>query len=209
MIEFYTWATPNGRKVAIMLEEAGLPYTVHPIDITGGAQRAASYLKLNPRGKIPVIVDRENGMVLSESGAILYYLADKVKRFLPSDRTGRWKALEWMMFQMAHVGPMLGQVHHFVRFNPGKSEYAEQRYLNEAMQLYSMLDARLEDEQFLAGDYSIVDMATWPWIARFDWQTMDLNAFPGVKRWYCEIAGRPAVQAAWQVPPSNQPLPMP
>lgn len=192
-----------------MLEESGLSYTVHPVDITSGAQRAASYLELNPKGKIPLIVDRENGMVLSESGAILYYLADKAERFLPSDRAGRWEALEWMMFQMAHIGPMLGQVHHFVRFNQGKSEYAERRYLDEAMRLYSVLDARLEGERYLAGDYSIVDMATWPWIARFDWQTVNLDAFPHVKRWYCEIAGRPAVQAAWQVPPSDQPLPLP
>lgn len=209
MIDLYTWPTPNGRKISIMLEETGLPYTVHPIDIGKGDQHAESYLAMNPNGKIPVITDHETGTTLSESAAILLYLSDKTGHFMPDDSRERWAALEWLMFQVAHVGPMLGQVHHFTRFNPGIAPYAEERYLKEALRLYRVINTRLEGRDYLAGDYSIVDMATWPWIARFNWQTIDLSDYPNVMRWYLDIAVRPAVQRAWHVPPSDQPIPMP
>ncbi|MXZ81509.1 MAG: glutathione S-transferase [Gammaproteobacteria bacterium] len=209
MIDLYTWSTPNGRKISIMLEETGLPYTVHPIDIGKGDQHAESYVAMNPNGKIPVITDHDTGTTLSESAAILLYLSDKTGRFMPEDSRERWATLEWLMFQVAHVGPMLGQVHHFTRFNPGTAPYAEERYLKEALRLYKVINTRLEGRDYLAGDYSIVDMATWPWIARFNWQTIDLSDYPNVRRWYLDIAARPAVQKAWHVPPSDQPIPMP
>ena len=209
MIDLYTWSTPNGRKVSIMLEELGVDYTVHPVNIGQGEQHSENFRALNPNAKIPVIVDRDNDRVLSESGAILFYLADKHDRFGPRDDDEKWTMLEWMMFQMGHVGPMFGQVHHFTKYNAGKSQYAEERYLGIARGLYEKLDLRLASNEYLVGQYSIVDIATWPWVGRFNWQTIDLNDYPNVRRWYVEIAGRPAVQAGWQVPPSDQPLPMP
>ena len=209
MIDLYTWSTPNGRKVSIMLEETGLPYNVIPVNIGYDEQYEPSFTEKNPNNKIPAIVDRDNDdFTLAESGAILYYLAEKAGQFLPPEEL-RWETLQWMMFQMSHIGPMFGQVHHFVRHNPGKAPYAEQRYYDEAERLYDVLDQRLEDHEYLVGDYSIVDIATWPWTARFDWQTIDLNEFPNVKRWYLAIAARPAVQAGWNIPPSDQGIPMP
>ena len=208
MIDLYTWSTPNGRKISIMLEETGLPYTVHAVNIGRGDQHQADFSAMNPNEKIPVIVDHDNGMTMSESAAILYYLAEKTGKFLPPE-SEKWYALELMMFQMGHIGPMFGQVHHFTRFNPGKAPYAEDRYLAEAKRLYQVLDTRLHGEDYLVGDYSIVDIATWPWVARFNWQTIDLNQYPNVKRWYLSIAARPAVQKGWDVPPSDQPLPIP
>ena len=209
MIDFYTWSTPNGRKISIMLEETGLEYKVIPVNIGNGDQYSESFIAKNPNGKIPVIVDHEAGVTLSESGAILFYLADKTGKFLPADEIERWHALEWMMFQMGHIGPMYGQVHHYTKFNPGKVPYAEERYMNEAKRLYSVLNSRLQGREYIVGAYSIVDMATWPWIARFNWQNIDLNDYPEVVRWYLSVADRPAVQRAWNVPPSDQPLPMP
>ncbi len=211
MIDLYTWSTPNGRKISIMLEESGLPYNVHAIDIGKGDQHAESFLAMNPNGKIPVIVDQDNGKTVFESSVILIYLANKTGRqFLPEDHSEQyWITLQWLMFQVAHVGPMLGQVHHFTRFNPGIAPYAEERYLNEGLRLYKVMDAHLERHEFLAGNYSIADMATWPWIARFNWQTVDINEYPNVLRWYLSIAKRPAVQRAWNIPPSDQPMPMP
>ncbi len=211
MIDLYTWSTPNGRKISIMLEETGLPYTVHPIDIGKGDQYAESFLTMNPNGKIPVIIDRDNGKTVFESAVILMYLANKTGgQFLPKDYSSRyWSIMQWLMFQIAHVGPMLGQVHHFTRFNPGVAPYAQERYLNEALRLYKILDTHLIDREFLAGDYSIADMATWPWVARFNWQTVDIAMYPNVLRWYLAIAERPAVRKGWDVPPSDQPIPMP
>lgn len=209
MIDFYTWSTPNGRKVSIMLEETEMPYKAIPININQGDQDDADFRALNQNGKIPVIVDHDTGTTLSESGAILFYLADKSGQFLSANEKTRYETLQWMMFQMAHLGPVCGQVHHFTRFNPGKSEYAEQRFLTEAKRLYSVLDQRLSDKEFIVDDYSIVDMATWPWIARYNWQTIDLNDYDNLKRWYVSIARRPAVQKAWQVPPTDQPLLIP
>lgn len=209
MIELYSWTTPNGRKVSIMLEELGLPYTAHAIDITKGEQHQPEFLKLSPNNRIPAIVDTETDVTMMESGAIMIYLAEKTGKFLSTDFKTRLKQLEWLMWQMGGVGPMFGQVHHFVKYNPGKAPYAEERYLNEAKRLYGVLDKRLGEVEYMAGDYSIADIATWPWTARFDWQTIDLNEYPNVKRWYLAIAERPAVQKGWDVPKKVQEIPMP
>jgi len=209
MIDLYTWITPNGRKVSIMLEEIGLPYTVHPIDITAGDQHDPEFLKISPNNRIPAVVDHDTGIAMMESGAILLYLAEKTGMLLPSDARARWKAIEWLMWQMGGVGPMLGQAHHFLRFNKGKSEYAEERYGTEAQRLYRVLDRRLGDTEYLAGDYSIADIATWPWISRFEWQDIDMHAYPNVERWYVAMAERPAVQRGYHVPKTVNDVPMP
>ena len=209
MIDLYTWSTPNGRKVSIMLEEVGLPYAVHPIDITKDEQFQPHFLEIAPNNRIPAIVDHETGIAMMESGAILMYLAEKTGSLLATDPETRWKTIEWLMWQMGGPGPMLGQVHHFVRFNPGKAPYAEERYTKEAKRLYGVLDRRLADHDYVSGDYSIADIAIWPWISRFEWQQIDLNAFPNVKRWYVAIAGRPAVQRGYDVPKKVSDIPMP
>ena len=198
MIELYTWSTPNGQKASIMLEECGLPYNVHPVNISKDEQFAPDFLKISPNNKIPAIVDTDTGYSVFESGAILIYLAEKTGRFLPQEPKLRYQTLEWLMFQMGGVGPMLGQAHHFLRFNPGKAPYAEERYGNEAKRLYGVIDRRLADSRFLAcHDYTIADIATWPWIARHEWQGVRLDDFPGVRRWYDEIRARPAVQRGY------------
>jgi len=209
MIDLYTWTTPNGRKVSIALEEFGLPYTVHPIDIGKDEQFKPDFLKISPNNRIPAIIDRDNNMSLFESGAILIYLGDKTGKLLPKDGEARYRVIEWLMWQMGGVGPMIGQAHHFLRQNPGKAPYAEERYHKEALRLYGVLDRRLEGRDFMAGDYSIADIATWPWISRFEWHKVDLNQFPNVKRWYVSIAKRPAVQKGYQVPKDAGPVPMP
>ena len=207
MFDLYTWTTPNGRKISIALEELGLPYEVHPIDIGKGEQFHPDFLKLSPNNRIPAIVDRDNGLHLMESGAILIYLAEKTGRLMPREK--RYRIIEWLMWQMGGPGPMLGQVHHFVKYNKGKAPYAEERYLKEAHRLYGVLDRRLADHAFVADDYSIADIAIWPWISRFEWQTIDLNQYPNVKRWYLAIAARPAVQRGFHVPKKVQDIPMP
>jgi GST-like protein len=209
MIDLYTWTTPNGRKISILLEELGMPYTVHSIDIGKDDQFQPDFLKISPNNKIPAIVDSDNGMSLMESGAIMIYLADKAGKLLPKDGEGRYRAIEWLMWQMGGAGPMLGQVHHFAKFNPGKAPYAEDRYLNEAARLYGVLDKQLGQNAFVAGEYSIADIAIWPWISRFEWQQIDLAKYPNVKRWYEEIAARPAVQRGYHVPKQVGEIPMP
>jgi len=209
MIDLYTWNTPNGRKVSIMLEEIGLSYNVRPVDIGKGEQHSPEFLKISPNNKIPAIVDHDNGLALMESGAILMYLAQKSGRLLPAGGEPYWRVIEWLMFQIGNAGPMMGQTHHFVKYNPGLSEYAEQRYLAENRRLYGVLNARLAEREFLADTYSIADIATWPWIARFDYQTMDLNDYPNLRRWYLGIAERPAVQTGYHVPAEVQSIPMP
>jgi GST-like protein len=209
VIDLYTWTTPNGRKVSIALEEMGLPYRAHPIDIGKDEQFAPDFLKIAPNNRIPAIVDNDTGLSLMESGAILIYLADKTGKLLARDGEDRYRAIEWLMWQMGGPGPMLGQVHHFVKYNKGKSEYAEGRYLKEARRLYGVLDRRLEGRAFVAGDYSIADIAIWPWISRFEWQTIDLNAYPNVRRWYLAIAARPAVQKGYKVPKDVGDIPLP
>ena len=205
MIELYTWGTPNGRKVSIMLEECGLPYNIHKINIgTNIDQFTADYLKINPTGKIPAIVDPDGPegapISLMESGAILVYLAEKSGKFLPRTGGARYKTLEWLMFQMGGVGPMFGQVHHFVRSAKEKVPYGIERYSKEKDRLYGVLDKRLGEQAYLAGEYSIADMATYPWVSRHEWHNTDLNDFPGVKRWFDAISARPAVQRGMAVP---------
>ena len=210
MIDLYTWNTPNGRKVSIMLEEIELPYETHAINIAQDEQFTPEFLAISPNNKIPAIVDRDNGRSMMESGAILIYLAEKAGKLLPADEDGKWRVMEWLMMQMGSVGPMLGQTHHFVKYNHGKAPYAEDRYLNENKRIYGVLDRRLGECAYLAGDeYTIADVATFPWIARWDWQTMDLNDTPNIKRWYLELAARPAVQRGFDIPSKVQDIPMP
>ncbi len=200
MIDLYTWTTPNGRKVSILLEELGVPYTAHPIDITKDDQFAPDFLKISPNNKIPAIKDHDNGLCLMESGAIMWYLADKYGKFLPSDAIGRAKVHEWLMWQMGGLGPMAGQAHHFLQFNPGKAPYAETRYATEVQRLYGVLDKQLDGQDYICGDYSIADMACWPWVARYEWQRVDLTQFPNVLRWYKALRARDAVIKGYQVP---------
>ena len=209
MIDLYTWTTPNGRKASIMLEEIGLPYTVHAVDIGKDEQFKPDFLKIAPNNRIPAIVDRETGMSLMESGAILIYLADKTGKLLAKSGEARYRAIEWLMWQMGGAGPMLGQVHHFAKFNAGKAPYAEERFLKEGHRLYGVLERRLAGRDFVADDYSIADIAIWPWIARFEWHRIDFKNYPNVKRWYETIARRPAVQRGYQVPKDTGPIPMP
>lgn len=209
MIDLYTWSTPNGRKVSIMLEECGLPYAAHAIDINKDEQFTPAFLKISPNNRIPAIVDQDTGLALFESGAILLYLAEKTGKFLSTEPVARWQAVQWLMWQMGGAGPMLGQVHHFTKFNPGKAPYAEERFLKEARRLYGVLDRRLAENAHVAGEYSIADMSIWPWISRFEWQGIDLGEFKNVKRWYMEIAARPAVQRGYHVPVKQPAIPMP
>src|SRR3954470_23287549 len=209
MIDLYTWTTPNGRKVSIALEELGLPYTAHLIDITKDEQFAPDFLTISPNNKIPAIVDRESGISFMESGAILIYLADKTGQLLPREGEARYRVLEWLMWQMGGLGPMLGQAHHFLRFNKGKAPYAEERFAKEEHRLYGVLDRRLAEHAFVADAYSIADIAIWPWVSRFWWQTVDLNQYPNVKRWYEAIAHRPTVQSGYDVPKKTGETPIP
>ncbi|MFZ4807971.1 MAG: glutathione S-transferase family protein [Hyphomicrobiaceae bacterium] len=209
MIDFYTWSTPNGRKVSIMLEEVGLPYTVHAIDINKNEQFQPHFLKVSPNNRIPAIVDTDTGQTLFESGAILMYLADKTGRFWPKSGEAHWRTVEWLMWQMGGFGPMLGQVHHFVKYNAGKAPYAEERFAKEGYRLYGVLDRRLAISEYVAGDYTIADMAIWPWASRFEWQGVNLAEYPNVLRWYRAIAARPAVQKGYHVPVPQPAIPMP
>lgn len=204
MIDAYTWPTPNGHKVHIMLEECGLEYRVHPINIGAGDQFGEDFLKISPNNKIPAIVDTDgpDGQPISlfESGAILLYLAGKTGKFLPEDVRGKYEALQWLMFQMGGVGPMLGQAHHFRIYAPEKIEYAVNRYTNEAKRLYGVIDKQLSTHPWLAGDsYSIADMATFPWLRSWQNQGVELDDYPNLKRWFNEIAERPAVKRAVEV----------
>ena len=199
MIEVYSWATPNGHKVHIMLEECGLPYRVHAVDIGAGEQFAPEFLALSPNNKIPAILDPDgpDGRPISlfESGAILLYLAGKPGRFLPDDTRGRYEALQWLMFQMGGVGPLLGQAHHFRIYAPEKIAYAIDRYTNEAKRLYAVMNKRLASSRYIAGDeYGIADIAIFPWLRSWKNQGIDWNDYPHLKGWFDEIASRPAVQ---------------
>ena len=204
MIDFYTWTTPNGRKVSLMLEECGLPYRVHKVDIGKGEQFRPEFLAINPNNRIPAIVDADGPegkpLPLFESGAILVYLAGKTGRFLPESTTGKYVALQWLMFQMGGVGPMFGQAHHFLRAAPEQVPYGIKRYTDETRRLYGVLEKRLGEAPFLAGEYSIADMATFPWVARHEWHKVALGDFPNVKRWYDTLALRPAVVRGMAVP---------
>lgn len=209
MIDLYTWSTPNGRKASIALEEMELPYNVHPINISKDEQFQPHFLKISPNNRIPAMIDQETGQSIFESGAILLYLADKTGKFLAASGPAKWSALEWLMWQMGGQGPMFGQAHHFLKFNPGKAPYAEERYGNEAKRLYGVLDRRLAEVEYVAGDYSIADMAIFPWCARFEWQQVDLTEYKNVMRWYNAIADRPAIQRGYKVPDDSQEIPRP
>ena len=209
MIDLYTWTTPNGRKISIMLEEIGLPYKAIGVNIGNREQFDPAFLEISPNNKIPAIVDQDEGVNMMESGAILIYLAEKTGKLMPQSGRAKWEALEWLMMQMGGVGPMLGQTHHFVFYNEGKSPYAEERYLKENARIYGVLDQRLGEKEYLAGEYSIADIATWPWIARHPRQRMDLHEYPNLLRWYLAIAGRPAVQRGYDVPEKVEDIPIP
>jgi GST-like protein len=212
MIDLYTWTTPNGRKVSIMLEELGVPYAAHAVDIEKGEQHAPAFLAISPNNKIPAIRDRSTGFTLMESGAILMWLAERHMRFLPSGGE-RWRTVEWLMWQMGGFGPMIGQAHHFLYPSRGKSAYAEERYAKEAQRLYGVLDTRLRDRDFVAGagrgEYTIADMAIWPWVSRFERHEVDLHRFPAVRDWYLRIVERPAVRRGYHVPHAMGEIPMP
>lgn len=204
MIDLYTWKTPNGRKVHIMLEECGLPYRVHTINImTNTEQFTPEYLKINPNNKIPSIVDPDgpNGEPISmmESGAILIYLAEKTGRFFNEEE--RYVVLQWLMFQMGGVGPMFPQAHHFMRAKEDAIPYGSERYGNEVRRLYGVMDRRLEESEYFSKSYSIADMAVYPWVARHEWHRVDLKDFPNVKRWYDEVGARPAVAKGMAIVP--------
>lgn len=203
-IELYTWPTPNGHKIHIALEELGLPYNVHPIDIGKGEQFQPSFLKISPNNKMPAIVDPEGPdgqpLALMESGAILIYLAEKTGKLMAQDPRGRSEVLTWLMFQMAGVGPMLGQVHHFRHYAPEQLPYAVKRYTEETTRLYRVMDHRLSESAYLGGaEYSIADIATFPWLRSWEKQGQDLTAHPHLKRWFDLIAARPAVERGLQV----------
>ena len=208
MIDLFTWTTPNGRKVSILLEELGVPCTVHPIDISKDEQFAPDFLKIAPNNRIPAIVDQDTGQTLMETGAIMMYLADKYGRFAP-EGDAYWRMVEWLMWQMGGLGPMLGQVHHFVKYNAGKAPYAEDRYSAEARRLYKVLNTRLAGRDFVVDDYSIADMAIFPWIARHDWQGIDLNEYVNIRDWYLRLVERPAVQTGYHIPKRATEIPMP
>lgn len=199
MIDLYFWTTPNGYKVTILLEELGLPYNIIPVHIGKGEQFNSEFLKISPNNKIPALVDHDGpgGLPIAvfESGAIMMYLAEKSGwRFMPTDMRQRYDVMQWLMFQMGSVGPMLGQAHHFRRYAPEQIPYAVERYTNEARRIYRVIDKRLGEAQYLAGDYSIADMATYPWLRPHKWQGQDLADFPNLSRWYADMRARPAVQ---------------
>lgn len=203
MIDLYFWTTPNGYKVSILLEELELPYEVKPVNIGAGEQFKPEFLAISPNNRIPAIVDDDGPggapYSLFESGAILMYLADKAGRLLPRETAARYRVIEWLMFQMANIGPMLGQAHHFRGYAPEKIEYAVNRYTNEARRLYGVMDRRLEAHEYFADDYSVADIAIFPWLRSHARQGVDLDDYPHVERWYNALAERPAVQRGLEV----------
>jgi len=207
MIDLYTWTTPNGRKVSIALEEMALPYTVHPIALKTGAQKAPEFLAINPNGRVPAIVDRDEGdFAVFESGAILIYLAEKTGLFLPTERKARSVTLQWLMWQMGGLGPMHGQANVFNRYFPEKLPSVIKRYQDETRRLFTVMDTRLADHAYLAGDYSIADMACWPWVMQHDWAGVPIDDLPHLSRWVADLGARPAVQRGFDVPsPQVQP----
>ena len=200
MIDLYTFTTPNGRKASVMLEEVELPYNVHKIDITKNEQFTPEFVAINPNSKIPAIIDRDTDMTIFESGAILIYLAEKTGKFLPAEQKGRFQVLEWLMFQMASVGPMFGQLNHFKKFAPEKIPYAIERYEKESLRLYGVLDKQLSEREFIWDHYSIADIAIFPWVAIYEFQGLTLDNHPNLKRWFETIQQRPAVQRGMKVP---------
>jgi GST-like protein len=203
VITLYTAATPNGHKVSIALEELGLPYALRVIDLAAGEQKRPEFLAINPNGRIPAIVDHDaDDLAVFESGAILIYLAEKTGRFMPSDAPGRSRVLQWLMFQMGGVGPMMGQANVFYRYFPEKIQPAIDRYQGEVRRLFTVLDGHLKDHEYLAGDYSIADIANWAWVRTYRWSGVSLDGLPHLQRWKDAIAQRPAVQRGIAQPPS-------
>ena len=200
MIDLYTFTTPNGRKASIMLEEVELPYNVHKIDITKNDQFTPEFVAINPNSKIPAIVDHDTGITVFESGAILIYLAEKTGKLLPTADKERFQVLSWLMLQMGSVGPMFGQLNHFKKFAPEKIPYAIERYEKETLRLYGVLDKQLAEREYLCGDYSIADIATYPWVAIYEFQGLTLDSHPNLKRWVETMQQRPAVQRGMAVP---------
>jgi GST-like protein len=202
MIDLYTAATPNGHKVSIALEELDLPYTVFNLDLSNLDQKKPEFLRINPNGRVPAIVDRDEGdFAVFESGAILIYLAEKTGRLMPLDRKGRSLVIQWLMFQMANVGPMMGQANVFYRYFPVKLQAAIDRYQGEVRRLFGVLDGRLARHEYLAGDYSIADIATWAWVRGHDWSGMSIDPFPNLARWVAQLAARPACRRGIEIPP--------
>jgi glutathione S-transferase len=205
MFDLYTAATPNGHKISIALEELEVPYTVHAINLLGGDQKQPAFLAMNPNGRIPVLVDRDAGdFAVFESGAILIYLAEKTGRLMPSDPKARSVVLQWLMFQMGGIGPMMGQANVFFRYFPEKLEPAIKRYQNETRRLFEVLETRLGAVPWLAGDYSIADIATWPWVRSHDWSGASVDGLPNLQRWMAAMAARPACQRGILVPPPRE-----
>lgn len=208
MIELYTWKTSNCQKVNIAICELDLPFVVHPIDISSGAQKTPDYLAINPNGKVPAIHDRETGVTVFESGAILLYLAEKAGRLLPDEPVDRWAAVQWIMWQMSAIGPIGGQLNHF-RADPERGAYALDRFTKEFNRLLDVLEAALSERDYLAGSFSVADLAVWPWLTRFEKMGVDLTCRPSIIRWYSAIAGRPNVKRGFTLLNENTTIPMP
>ena len=201
MIDLYTASTPNGWKASVTLEELALPYNVHAIDLSSNQQKQPDFLKINPNGRIPAIVDRDEGdFAVFESGAIMLYLAEKTGRLMPTDAKGRSLVTQWLMFQMGGVGPMMGQANVFFRYFPEKIQPAIDRYQNESKRLFTVLESRLKDHEYLAGDYSIADIANWCWVRTHKWSGVEIDDLPNLQRWLAAIDARPAAQAGIKVP---------
>lgn len=204
MIDLYYWTTPNGHKITIFLEEAGIPYKLHPINITKNEQFNPDFLKIAPNNRIPAIVDQnptdgKGPLSIFESGAILWYLAEKIKKFVPETPRGKAEVSQWLFWQVGGLGPMAGQNHHFNLYAPEKIPYAQERYIKETTRLYSVLNKQLEGREFITGEFSIADMATYPWIVPWEAQNQKMNDFPHLKKWFEKMAARPAVKKAYAV----------
>ena len=206
MIDLYTWATPNGLKITILLEEINTPYSIHPVNIDNNEQFTKQFSSISPSNKIPAIVDRENNQSIFESGAIMLYLANKYNQFLPNKYY--WQSMEWLIFQLTQVGPILGQAHQFLFYHPNQSEFVEKKYINYTKRIYTTLNNHLKNNEYLGVEYSIADIATWPWIARFERQRINLNSYPEVLRWYKKIMIRPAVVKGYNIIGETEAIPL-
>ena len=206
MIDLYTWATPNGRKISILLEEINTPYSVHPVNIIENEQFSDKFSRIAPSNKIPAIIDRENGQSIFESGAIMMYLAKKHDQFLSQKHY--WQIMEWVIFQLSQVGPVLGQAHQFLYYHPNQNAFVEKKYIDYTKRIYQTLNERLKDNEYLGVEYSIADIATWPWIARFERHRINISDYPGVLNWYKLIRERPAVIKGYNVVGKKEDIPI-
>ena len=205
MINLYSWSTPNGRKISILLEELNVSYKIFPINLDKNEHLTLEYRAISPTNKIPAIVDTDNKQTIFESGAILFYLAKKYNNFFIKKH--KWEIYSWMMYQMSEVGPMLGQAHHFLYYHPGKSEYAEKKFKNRAIEIYKKIEKQLESRKYIINEYSIVDISIWPWIARYERQHIDIHKFPNILQWFKSIAARPAVKKGYNVVGNKEIIP--